>query len=186
MNKKFFGASGYDIIMTAYAYASAKNNKKFFCRVLHFGLFYRLYMQEKKSTESGGLTYEKNHCFNAGFGKLWTWKVFNLPFQTYGICKLSKKFDTSIIQYKALFSGVVELIPIIAKADDITYAPILIGYNTTFSPNIPQFNIYARLFVNDCQNSSCKIFAVVFIHCLVCIVNSNLAVLYISFFTCKK
>lgn len=31
MDKKFFGASGYDIIMTAYTYASAKNNKKYMC-----------------------------------------------------------------------------------------------------------------------------------------------------------
>lgn len=31
MDKKFFGASGYDIIMTAYTYASTKNNKKYMC-----------------------------------------------------------------------------------------------------------------------------------------------------------
>ena len=31
MDKKFFGASGYDIIMTTYTYASAKNNKKYMC-----------------------------------------------------------------------------------------------------------------------------------------------------------
>ena len=31
MDKKFFGVSGYDIIMTAYTHASAKNNKKYMC-----------------------------------------------------------------------------------------------------------------------------------------------------------
>ena len=31
MDKKFFGVSGYDIIMTAYTYASTKTNKKYMC-----------------------------------------------------------------------------------------------------------------------------------------------------------